>query len=231
MRTIYFGLITIEQKQLIDSEFTEECMLMNPNEFIAMVRSMTLENGFDSFIHLKTLSCGSDDAGDRIMSFIVSIVSLETHTRLSENNNDVKSDFDSHQLVEMMDVNVQDPYVEGTVVFGGQVFPSVCKFGMNQIAMVMASYPKSFQRHRTNNTGTFHMTQERQSNMSSQSMGACGNRKKHYYYNESSINTSLVPLSSPFMIMLNYTTQQVQQTSGLGSGTNWFDTECFQTML
>jgi len=30
----YFGLITIEQKQLIDSEFTEECMLMNPNESV-----------------------------------------------------------------------------------------------------------------------------------------------------------------------------------------------------
>jgi hypothetical protein len=29
----YFGLITIEQKQLIDSEFIEECMLMNSNEF------------------------------------------------------------------------------------------------------------------------------------------------------------------------------------------------------
>ena len=80
----YFGLITIEQKQLIDSEFIEECMLMNSNEFIAMVQLMTLENGFDSFIHLKRLSCGSDNAGDRIMSFIVSIVSLETHTRQSK---------------------------------------------------------------------------------------------------------------------------------------------------
>ena len=93
MRTIYFGLITIEQKP----QFTEECMLMNPNEFIAMVQAMTLENGFDSFIHLKRLrlSCGSDDACDRIMSCIVSIVSLETHTQLSKNNNVVKSDFDS----------------------------------------------------------------------------------------------------------------------------------------
>ena len=50
--------------------------------------------------------------------------------------------------------------------------------------------------------------------MSSQSMGACGDRTKHHYYNESSTNTSLVPLTSPFMSMLNYTTRQVQQTSG-----------------
>jgi len=89
----------------------------------------------------------------------VSIVSLETHTRLRENHNVIKSDYDSHQLVEMMDVNDQDPYVEGTVVFRGQVFPRVCKFGMNEMAMVMASYPmsKSFQRNKTNNTETFHM--------------------------------------------------------------------------
>jgi hypothetical protein len=89
-------------------------------------------------------------------------------------------------------------------------FPECVDFVMNEIAMVMAFYPKSFQRHRTNNTGTFHMIQERQSNMPSQSMGACGNRTKHHYYNESSTNTSLVPLSSPFMNMLNYTTQQVR---------------------
>ena len=50
--------------------------------------------------------------------------------------------------------------------------------------------------------------------MSSQSMGACWNRMKHHYYNERSANTSLVPLSSPFTNMLNYTTRHVQQTSG-----------------
>jgi len=61
----YSGLITKEQKQLIDSEFTEECTLMNPKEFTDIVQSMTLENGFDSFICLKRLSCGSDNAGDR----------------------------------------------------------------------------------------------------------------------------------------------------------------------
>ena len=50
--------------------------------------------------------------------------------------------------------------------------------------------------------------------MPSQSMGACRNSTKHHYYNESSTNISLVPQSSPFMNMLNYTTQQVQQNSG-----------------
>ncbi len=114
----------------------------------------------------------------------------------------------------MLDVNIQDPYVEGTIVFREQVFPRDCKFGMNEMAVVMASYPKSFQRHRTDNTRTFHMIQERQSNMSSQSMEVCGNRTKHHYYNESSTNTFLVPLTSSFMNMLNYTTREVQQTSG-----------------
>ncbi len=202
----YFGLITKEQKQMIDSEFTEDINLMDPKEFTDMVLSMTLENGFDTLVCLKGLSCSSQDSGNRHMSFIVSIVSLETHNRLSEKNTVVKSDECSHQLVEMLDVNIQDPYMEGTVVFRRQVFLRVYKFGMNEMAMVIASYPKSFQRHRTDNAGTFHMIQERQSNMSSQSMGVCGNRTKHHYYNKSSTNTSLVPLTSSFMNMLNYTT-------------------------
>jgi hypothetical protein len=210
----YFGLITKEQKQMIDPEFTEDVNLIDPKEFTDMVLLMTLENEFDSLVCLKRLSCSSQDSGNRHMSFIVSIVSLETHNRLSEKKTVVKSDERSHQLVEMLDVNIQDPYMEGTVVFRGQVFPRVCKFGMNEMAMVMASYPKSFQRYRTDNTGTFYMIQERQSNMSSQSMGVCGNRTKHHYYNESSTNTSLVPLTSSFMNMLNYITRQVQQTSG-----------------
>ena len=58
------------------------------------------------------------------------------------------------------------------------------------------------------------MIQERQNDMSSQSMGVCRNRTKHHNYNKSSKNTSLVPLTSSFMNMLNYTTRQVQQTSG-----------------
>ncbi len=199
---------------MIDPEFTEDVNLIDPKEFTDMVLLMTLENEFDSLVCLKRLSCSSQDSGNRHMSFIVSIVSLETHNRLSEKKTVVKSDERSHQLVEMLDVNIQDPYMEGTVVFRGQVFPRVCKFGMNEMAMVMASYPKSFQRYRTDNTGTFYMIQERQSNMSSQSMGVCGNRTKHHYYNESSTNTSLVPLTSSFMNMLNYITRQVQQTSG-----------------
>ncbi len=53
---LYFGLITKEQKQMIDSEFTEERNLMDPDEFTDMVLSMTLENGFDSLVCLKRLS-------------------------------------------------------------------------------------------------------------------------------------------------------------------------------
>jgi hypothetical protein len=79
---------------------------------------------------------------------------------------------------------------------------------MDEIALVMAAYPTSFERKQTSNLGTFHMIQERQSNMASRSMGKCGNTSEHHYFNERCTNTSLVPLTSPFMNMINYLTRQ-----------------------
>jgi len=78
----------------------------------------------------------------------------------------------------------------------------------------MAAYPTSFHRYRTSNQGTFHMVQERQSNMASRSMGVASDRRHHHYFNDISTNTSLVPLTTPFMNMLNRVTTQVQDTSG-----------------
>ncbi len=50
-------------------------------------------------------------------------------------------------------------------MFRGRNFSTNCHIGMDEIALVMAAYPTSFQRTRTTNLGTFHMIQERQSNM------------------------------------------------------------------
>ncbi len=85
---------------------------------------------------------------------------------------------------------------------------------MDEIALVMAAYPTSFQRTRTTNLGTFHMIQERRSNMASRSMGVYGNTSKHHYFNDKCTNTSLVPLTSPFMNMILHVTEQVQDSSG-----------------
>ena len=45
----YFGLITKEQKQLIDSEFTEECTLMILKEFTEMTSQYSLLSSLISF--------------------------------------------------------------------------------------------------------------------------------------------------------------------------------------
>ncbi len=50
--------------------------------------------------------------------------------------------------------------------------------------------------------------------MASRSMDMCGNTSEHYYFNEKCTNTSLVPLTSPFINMINYLTRQVQDSSG-----------------
>jgi hypothetical protein len=42
----------------------------------------------------------------------------------------------------------------------------------------------------------------------------CGNTSKHHYFNDNCTNNSLVPLTSPFMNMILYVTEQVQDSSG-----------------
>jgi hypothetical protein len=50
--------------------------------------------------------------------------------------------------------------------------------------------------------------------MPSRCMGLSGNQMKHHYYNETSTNTSLLPLTSPIMNMLFHVSRQVQDSSG-----------------
>jgi len=102
----------------------------------------------------------------------------------------------------------------GTVVFRGCPFPKKCQLGMNEVSLVMAAYPKSLSRYCTSNQGTFHMVKIRQSSMSSRSMGVVSNSVEHDYYNESSTNTSLVPLTSSLMNALGWLNEQAQDTSG-----------------
>ncbi len=85
---------------------------------------------------------------------------------------------------------------------------------MNEVSLVMAAYPKSFSRYRTSNQGTFHMVKMRQSSMSSRSMGVVSNSVEHDYYNKTSTNTSLVPLTSSLMNALGRLNEQAQDTSG-----------------
>jgi hypothetical protein len=62
--------------------------------------------------------------------------------------------------------------------------------------------------------------------MASRSMGMCGNMSEHHYFNDKCTNTSLVPLTSPFMNMILHVTEQVP---GLfRSGFNRFNKDGFQ---
>jgi hypothetical protein len=210
-----FALITSDQKADIDNMFTEEeeC-LMEPQEFRNMVIEMTIDNGFDSFVRLLILSCGKSYFGKKCMMFVVSIISDNEMELLRAKKSSIKIDDDREKLFEILETNIQDPHIAGTVVFRGNVFSTICQFGKEEIALVMSAYPTSFERSRTSNQGTFHMTQERQSNMASRNMGVCGNSLSHHYYNDTRTNTCLVPFTSPLMNMLNFATIQVQDSSG-----------------
>ena len=142
--------------------------------------------------------------------FVVSIVSqsdLETVGKSEMNGN-------CHQRFTVMEHNQQDPHYIGTVVFRGNPFPKMCQLGMDEVSLIMESYPKSFDRYRTRNQGTFHMIKKRQSSMSSRSMGVVSDRTEHDYFNDCTTNTSLVPMTSALMNCLHRCSVQAQDASG-----------------
>jgi hypothetical protein len=208
------ALITIEQKRAIDNRFTEEECLMEPQQFREIVMEMTIQNGFDSFVRLLNLSCKKSYFRKRCMIFVVSIVSDIEMDKLRKRKSSISIDVNQEKVFEISNENIQNPHIARTVVFRGHFFSTNCHIGMDEIALVMAAHATSFQRTRTTNLDTFHMIQERQSNMASRSMGVCGNASEHHYFNDECTNNSLVPLTSPSMNMIFHVTEQVQDSSG-----------------
>ena len=113
-----FALITIKQKRILDNLFSkEDNRLMPPIEFREMILDMTLENGFKSFVRMLILSCGKEFLGRKCLSYIVSIVSDAEMEIIKDNHTSMAIDNDSSKLFEISDRNVQDPNIQGTVVF------------------------------------------------------------------------------------------------------------------
>ena len=220
-----FALITMDQKQVIDNMFTDEDeLLMEPQLFRDMVLEMSIENGFDSFVRMLVLSCGTSYFGKKCMMFVVSIVSeSEMEVLRAKNMSPTVIDHDDEKLFEIHQSNIQDPHVAGTVVFRANFFPTICHIGMEEIGLVMAAY------HTTGNQGIFHMTKERQSNMASRNMGVCKNSSLNHYYNNTTTNTLLVPFTSPLTSVMNAVTTQAQDSSGqvvIGLIRKAFKTQC-----
>ena len=211
-----FALITMDQKIELDNIFfNEEESLMEPCTFRDLVIDMTIENGFDSFFRLLVLSCGASYFGNICKMFIVSIVSdTEMEVLRANNMSSIAVDDEEEKCFGISDINLQDPHVAGTVVFRGYVCPTICPIGMDEVGLVMSSYHSSSERRITGNQGVFHMTEERQSNMASRSMGVCDDSAHHHYYNNTSTNTLMLPFTSPLAKILNVVTTQAQDSSG-----------------
>ncbi len=92
--------------------------------------------------------------------FVVSNVSDIEMDKLRKTKSSIAIDVDQEKVFEVSNENIQDPHIAGTVVFRGHNLSKNCQIGMDEIALVMAAYPSSFQRTRTTNLGTFHMIKE-----------------------------------------------------------------------
>ena len=124
---------------------------------------------------------------------------------------------DNDNCFEICQSNIQDLHVAGTVVFRGNIFPTICHMGMEEIGIVMSAYHTSFERKITGNQGIFHMTKERQSNMASRNMGVCGNTSHNHYYNDTTTNTLLVPFTSPLTSVMNAVTTLARHVADMSA--------------
>ena len=213
-----FALISIHQKKDVDDYFFDQSgqtmPMMHPKLFRQWMIDLSSENGVHSYIRLTNLQCNGNYFNEKCVMFVVSIVSERELDVLKHSKENVSVDSNSKQIFALMNHNQQDPRYMGTVVFHGCPFPKKCQLGMNEVSLVMAAYPKSLSRYCTSNQGTFHMVKKRLSSMSSRSMGVVSNSVEHDHYNESSMNTSLVPLTSSLMTALGRLNEQAQDASG-----------------
>jgi hypothetical protein len=213
-----FALITMKQKMVVDDYFFDEpnktMPLLDPKHFQRWMINLSARNGIDSFVRLTNLQCNGSYFGSKCVMFVVSIVSeMELENRsICELSRTVNGN--CHQCFSIMEHNQQDPHYMGTVVFRGNPFPQLCRVGMDEVSLLMESYPKSFDRFRTLNQGTFHMIRKRQSCMSSRSMGIISDRTEHDYFNDCNTNTSLIPMTSSLMNSLHRCSIKAQDASG-----------------
>ena len=228
-----FALITMKQKSFVDDYFFDDpdntMPLMDPMHFRRWMINLSARNGIDSFMRLTKLRCNGSYFGSKCVMFIVSIVSemeIESIGRSEFLSNELESSIGTTELLSnptngncqqrfmIMDHNKQDPHYMGTVVFRGSQFPQLCRLGMDEVSLLMESYPKSFDRYRTRNQGTFHMIRKRQSCMSNRSMGILSDRTEHDYFNDCNTNTSLIPMTSSLMNCLHQCSIKAQDSSG-----------------
>jgi hypothetical protein len=177
--------------------------LMDPKHFRRWMRNLSARNGIDSFVRLTNLQCNGSYFGSKCVMFVVSIVSETELKNIGTCGLSTTVNGNCHQRFSIMEHNQQDLHYMGTVVFRGNQFSQLCRVGMDEVSLLMKSYPKSFVRFRTLNQGTFHMIRKRQSCMPSRSMGIISNRREHDYFNDCNTITSLIPMTSSLMNSLH----------------------------
>ncbi len=162
---------------------------MEPNVFRKRLEEMSHGNTNEKFVRTVNLKCDSTHK-----MFIVSVVGREeAHQRTVEYV--VDSDYNGDCWCETIDSNIQDPYIQGSVVFRGYPFPKEFPLSYADVALLAKAYPKYLKRNRTESCGSFFMVGEQQSDMASRSMESVS-IGGHHYHDKTSMDTLLVPMAT-----------------------------------
>jgi hypothetical protein len=175
---------------------------------------LSSENGNGNYVRMRNLRCDS-----YCKLFIVSVVGTVNGITIDDFLEDNVEKIENHAFKGICwnnmtsDLNVQDPFIHGTVVFRGYIFPKEIMLKSSDMALLAKAYPKFLKRYRSDRCGSFFMVGERQSDMASRSMGSAS-IGGHDYHDKSSMDTLLVPIASRLTNVLMTQTLHVQDMSG-----------------
>ena len=169
-------------------------------------------------ISMPILRCGALYLGHEVQNFI--IVAVDRLFSKNSVPDCIQMSNDSWCL--LMDNNCHDVGVPGCGIGGHGVV--VGRFGsysrttpmtMNHLGVLDATFPNDgLNRRCTDHEGKFYMCSKRQSEMASGSMCQVGKPTKHFYFNEQTMNTSLVNFAQPILNFIANEAIQHRDTHG-----------------
>jgi hypothetical protein len=189
---------------------------MDPQDFRIEVEDLANNNGVGT-LTIPLQECGQEYNGNVVLNFVtVAVDHSDDPSKIGA------LPISNSQWILLLDRNVIDCEVpgcgkEGSGIVVGRHSPFTYKRSLTQdhIQILMSTYKsQGLKRYRTRHSGKFFMCSTRQSNMCSSSMSQVSDGMNHHYFDQKSMNTSLLNVSMP--IINDLARQAIQHMDNCG---------------
>lgn len=212
-----FAVIYQQSKNILDSYIArQDNQSMDPEDFDIELEEIVFNTDMD-IVELPILHCGGTYFGYRVVNF-VSVVMVQDGDPTS---------FGAHHVgkgcwILFLDRNCDDLRIPGCgvnavgVVSGRHsVYPKAMTLTAAHKKLLQATFPKAgMKRSRTTHEGSFYMCGKRRGCISSASMSQVSPSNEHHYYDERTMNCSLLSFAHPIIKELAWQAISVRDVCG-----------------